>query len=303
MDQSGIISLEGWYRSQDLSNFPFPSLSIGNKSIPIYELFRTYRPDVSKALNLRNDFLGIQIIFLHNYNKENSFQQRITLEFKGKDLFDQSLEIKFSKPDYYTIFETHDVLDNDSIYGSGPPSPLNSDEIISLVQSLKGPILDFGCGNGYLIKVLRENGEKAFGIEVNREDILNHLLPEIKKFITIYNGSFPLPFADNIFQSVIASEVIEHIPNYEEAISEISRITNQRFIITVPDITSIPKLFHDNVVPWHLLEATHVNFFTIRSLSKILYKYFDTVTFLKIGPSNINDTMWHISIGAICEKH
>jgi hypothetical protein len=44
------------------------------------------------------------------------------------------------------------------------------------------------------------------------------------------------------------------------------RLASEALLITVPDMSAIPRGFPHGVVPWHLLEATHINFFTQHSL-------------------------------------
>ena len=88
----------------------------------------------------------------------------------------------------------------------------------------------------------------------------------------------------------------------EPLLGELSRITSDRCLVTVPDISSIPMCFLQNVVPWHILEETHVNFFTPDSLRNLLKKYFSTVLMGKICPSQTNDALWHESLLAVCRK-
>ncbi len=73
-------------------------------------------------------------------------------------------------------------------------------------------------------------------------------------------------------------------------------------IVSVPDISSIPICCHNNVVPWHILEATHVNFFTQNSLGKLLEQYFTKVSFIRIAPQSTNGSKWYVSLLAVCDK-
>jgi ubiquinone/menaquinone biosynthesis C-methylase UbiE len=124
----------------------------------------------------------------------------------------------------------------------------------------------------------------------------------MEKYIKLYNGNLPLPYEDNSFKSGVCIEVLEHIPNFEDVIKELARIIESCLVISVPDISSIPLLHKHNVVPWHLLESTHVNFFTQVSLYGFLKKYFTRINFAKIGCIDINSTKSFTSIVAICYK-
>jgi len=85
-------------------------------------------------------------------------------------------------------------------------------------------------------------------------------------------------------------------------VGEMARILRKSLILTVPDISAIPVLYRHNIVPWHLLEATHVNFFTQKSLSELLKKYFSKIDFARIGPNVVNGTTYYTSIVGICSK-
>jgi len=117
-----------------------------------------------------------------------------------------------------------------------------------------------------LSKKLRDQRLEVHGIELNPLLIKKSLLSEVKPFTNLYSGQLPLPFKDQAFNSVISLEVIEHIPDYEMTIKELARIVKKKMIVSVPDINSIPICCHYSVVPWHILEANHVDFFTQNSL-------------------------------------
>jgi len=76
--------------------------------------------------------------------------------------------------------------------------------------------------------------------------------------------------------------VLEHIPDWRTALQEIARV-GRRALITVPDMSAIPAPLPSRVVPWHLLESTHLNFFTQRSLHLALSPFFSRVRFLRLG--------------------
>ncbi|HJZ10503.1 MAG TPA: class I SAM-dependent methyltransferase [Acidobacteriota bacterium] len=176
------------------------------------------------------------------------------------------------------------------------------DEIASIADGLVAPILDFGCGSGALVKLLRNRGKEAYGIEIERKEIVDAIPRDVADFITLYDGKLPLNFSKNEFKSTIASEVLEHLPDHEEYLKEVWRITEDVVVITVPDMSAIPVCFPHNVVPWHLLESTHVNFFNQVSLELLLKKYFPRVEIARIGLNITNGTRWFTSLVAICTK-
>jgi hypothetical protein len=294
----GLISLEGWYSGVGLREFEFPKCFVEGKEIPLFQLFRTYRPDVAAAFKSENYYQGLVLTYRVPGQMSN---QPTSLTFNGETIFSKT-DFQVTDPAYVQLLDTQEVLHRDHIYGFGPPNPTVIDEIFELAKILPAPILDFGCGSGALVKRLRDEGIEAYGIELERAAIVESILPEVRPFIKLYDGEFPLPYKSGEFQSVFATEVIEHIADYEVALSEIDRITNRCFTITVPDMSSVAICHHNAVVPWHLLESTHVNFFTQTSLERMLRQYFSEVACAKICPNTINDSIWFLSLVGMCRK-
>jgi SAM-dependent methyltransferase len=208
-----------------------------------------------------------------------------------------------NSPHYHFLLKSgKKVFHRTDIYGSGPPVGDVSPEVKTLsLAHLLPPILDFGCGAGALVKNLRENGLEAVGLEIDRDVIRQHALREVAEHLIYYHGELPLPFPSKSFQSVTAIEVLEHINDYESVLSEIFRLAARRVLLTVPDMTAIPVLHKHGVVPWHLLESTHVNFFTPESLRHILVGHTgrDSIRLFRIGNRWVNGTFVPGSIAAL----
>jgi hypothetical protein len=56
------------------------------------------------------------------------------------------------------------------------------------------------------------------------------------------------------------------------------------------------------VVPWHLLEATHVNFFTQRSLQALLAPLGSRVEFARIGRIDCDRLSYYTSLVALVQR-
>lgn len=93
--------------------------------------------------------------------------------------------------------------------------------------NLQSVILDFGCGSGKHVQELRTHGYQAFGCDIKMKeeenvDTVSMLQSNILR--SIDQKYYKLPFEDNIFDLVISDQVFEHVRNYSETISEISRV-------------------------------------------------------------------------------
>jgi len=301
VERAGLVRLEGWHSNAKTQDIELAKCLVDDKELPVLEAFRTYRPDVAAATGSDNAFLGLVVLYrvpadLHGVIHHLKLTHRDATVFEVNDAF------QTENPPYSKLLDSPDVLHRENIYAYGPPATAVAEEIKSLGAMMPGPVLDFGCGSGVLIRLLRARNIEAHGIEIDRKAVSDSLLPEVREHIQLYDGRFPLPFADDQFESVIASEVIEHVAEYDQALDEIARIARRNFLITVPDMSSIPLCFHNHVVPWHLLESTHVNFFTQSSLRRALEKRFSDVQFMRICPTVTNGSKWFGSLVAICEK-
>jgi SAM-dependent methyltransferase len=169
---------------------------------------------------------------------------------------------------------------------------------MQLTAALLGSrILDFGCGSGDLVAKMRAQGRDVTGIEIDRPAIREHLRPGAAPFVKLYDGSLPLPYADRSFDSVLATEVIEHVDKPEAVTQELMRVCRETIFITVPDMSSIPFSWPTATVPWHLLEVTHVNFFNARSLCTLFAPQFMPAKYFRIGNNVIRE---HFIPGSIC---
>ncbi len=293
IDPSGRVQVLGWTRDQVV----VPELSVDGVSLPLLNQYRTYRPDVSPHTDVA--FSGITFEYQLPYNQT---LREIQLSIAGDRLWQAQGSLTLTAPAYEGLLSCDQVLGRQHIYGEGQPSPVVSEVVMALVEPRPTPILDFGCGMGALLAALRSRDRQAYGIEIDRPAIRQQLRPDIADCVTLYDGSFPLPYDDGQFATVVSIEVIEHIPNYRQVLEELARVSREQAVFTVPNIDAIPLCFPQQVVPWHLLEATHVNFFNPSSFQKLLLEYFSEVELLQIHPVTVNGTQFYTSVAAICRK-
>lgn len=102
--------------------------------------------------------------------------------------------------------------------------------------------LEIGFGDGKWLKLLREQGIDAYGI-----DILKNAAISLHKegFAPVVADARFLPFKDNLFDLTYSFGVIEHFEGTEIAISEHVRVTvpGGKIIITVPYLYSPHTLY------------------------------------------------------------
>lgn len=87
--------------------------------------------------------------------------------------------------------------------------------------NLSYKILDFGCGSGQLVRDLGAFGYTIYGCDVLSNDDNQSGKGLLKKIET---QPYKLPFADNEFDVVISTFVLEHAQNTKECFHEIARV-------------------------------------------------------------------------------
>jgi methionine biosynthesis protein MetW len=163
------------------------------------------------------------------------------------------------------------ILKRENIYGSGPPITLASDEVVDYLRKYAGRrVLDIGCGVGAYMKRLSSFGYECEGIETNQDFVSECLKNGLN--VQLVNA-LDLQFAENSFDTVVMIEVLEHLPDPVVALREAFRVARKNVLISVPNIDVLPIMSKYQVVPWHILEATHVNFFTPKILESLLKKF------------------------------
>lgn len=147
-------------------------------------------------------------------------------------------------------------------------------------------ILEIGCRDGSLTKLF------AQGNEVVGADIDQNALELFKKNLSsqgyCLDFNHEWPFAENEFDAVVASEVLEHLYKPEEVIKNIfkSLKNDGLFVGSVPNAFSLAnriRLFMAQPQKTALADPTHVHQFSHKELKTLLEKYFEEVNIYYIG--------------------
>jgi SAM-dependent methyltransferase len=99
-----------------------------------------------------------------------------------------------------------------------------------------GSLLDAGCGQGHFLGRVRNRGFRLYGIDASAEAIA--VARQRLAGATVDVGDLTqLGFADEAFDVVVCTEVIEHVSQYRAALSEMKRVLkpNGRLILTFPN--------------------------------------------------------------------
>ncbi|WP_156957781.1 class I SAM-dependent methyltransferase [Paracidovorax oryzae] len=102
-------------------------------------------------------------------------------------------------------------------------------DLVRLIPDDVHTILDAGCGNGAVTNDIAKSWS-VVGCDISETALKNVAAPAVVADLC------NLPFADDSFDLVLASDVIEHLPDeiYKQALMEISRVAAKYVLIAVP---------------------------------------------------------------------
>jgi SAM-dependent methyltransferase len=174
--------------------------------------------------------------------------------------------------------QTTAIQRHGNIFAVGPSQSEGSGELAHLLRRYLGPppkrIVDVGCGLGSYGRGLLADGYNWIGAEVNAADCAE--LARLGLPHRHVDGR-TLPFADGAFDAALCLEVLEHVEEPRPFLAEVRRVAPHRLIVSVPNCELLGYLWDHLATPWHMLEATHTNFFTRWSLGSLLREFYPQV--------------------------
>ena len=171
------------------------------------------------------------------------------------------------------------------------------DKIVEIVHGLRpATVLDVGCGSGWLAGLLQQRTDAT----VIGVDIVEGLNPTGWSYLTA-DVTRGLPLRDGSVDCVVAGEIIEHVPDPDQMLTEIHRVLapGGSLVISTPNMVSWANrvLVPLGVQPlgtetssvvalgrrWRVLGQGnrvqgHLKVFTHRALDEILARYGFSVT-------------------------
>jgi 2-polyprenyl-3-methyl-5-hydroxy-6-metoxy-1,4-benzoquinol methylase len=154
-------------------------------------------------------------------------------------------------------------------------------------------ILDLGCGNGYLVNVLIEDGFNAYGTDASEKGIAIAKQRNPERFFVqdLSSDALPAQLRDIPFDTIVSTEVIEHLYN-PEAFIEFCRMQLKQggeLIITTPYHGYLKNLFLSIFDKWDshmdpLWLGGHIKLWSRNTLTRVLTNAgFTVVSFTGCG--------------------
>jgi len=126
-------------------------------------------------------------------------------------------------------------------------------------------VIDVGCGAGRHSFEAYRRGADVIAFDQNAEELadVDTMLqamgqageaPKSAKAQVVVGDALALPYPDGAFDSVIASEILEHIPDDDTAIAELSRVLRPGGTLAV----TVPRWLPERIC-WLLSDTYHAN--------------------------------------------
>lgn len=146
-------------------------------------------------------------------------------------------------------------------------------------------ILDLGCRDGSMTKIFA-GGNSLTCLDVD-EYACRLCTTNIKAEVICHDLNDHLPFADESYDVVVLSDVLEHVFLSQSLIAEINRVLKVGGLF----LGSTPNAYRWNnrakmmcgIDVSEYMDETHVHFFSLDSLKRLLYKFFDEVEITSYG--------------------
>jgi len=145
------------------------------------------------------------------------------------DLRDLNFRVKSERPedlftepeDYFNDFEFRKYVNSKSIRRTQQKLCSELFYLINEFYNVKSPVLDAGCGPGFTIEFLIQNGFKVVGVDRTSE-----MVKWCKaKGLDVFEGDFTeLPFKKNEFNCVISVSAFQWVKDKLSVVEELSRV-------------------------------------------------------------------------------
>ena len=150
-----------------------------------------------------------------------------------------------------------------------------------LDQSAPETVLDAGCGEGFVVdRIARHDPSLAItGIDLS-EGAIAYAREHFGRQATFLTGSiYDLPFEADAFDTVVCSEVLEHLDEPARALRELRRVARRYVLVTVPREPYFQWL--NTMGQWLGIspDPGHVNFWTKAGFQEFIHPPFSEVQF------------------------
>ncbi len=126
------------------------------------------------------------------------------------------------------------------------------ESVVELSQSAEGVLLDVGVSEGPYRRLFEPLVDRYVGLEyppsiLDKQPDLWKILDRAKKSVDVFGDGNALPFAEGSFDTVLCTEVLEHVPEPGQLVRQMARVLKPggRLLCTVPFSQPLHELPND----------------------------------------------------------
>jgi len=139
-------------------------------------------------------------------------------------------------------------------------------------------ILDVGCGSGVVSNICANLAKTVVGTDISVNAVSYAKSKKIKNASFLIADAQNLPFKSSTFDVAICGEIIEHLPEPEKMVNEVTRVLkkNGRICISTPNSTSFWPLIEflwDHFGRGRSYGETHLQIYNSSKLKEVLRDY------------------------------
>ncbi|MFA6013032.1 MAG: class I SAM-dependent methyltransferase [Desulfobacteraceae bacterium] len=119
-----------------------------------------------------------------------------------------------------------------------PGTRIRANHVASVLTRLNVTrICDCGCGMGIISTCLQDKGFKTIGFDLHPSLVAHAMENHGLRGRYFVSDIRDLPFTDNCIESIVASDIIEHLESAHEALMEIKRVLEPggKAVMTIPN--------------------------------------------------------------------
>jgi methionine biosynthesis protein MetW len=147
--------------------------------------------------------------------------------------------------------------------------------IISDIIEQNAKVLDLGCGDGKLLKILQEKGIQGVGVEINQDNVISC----IEKGLSVIQGDIDtglVEYADKSYDYVVLNQTLQSTHRPDFVIKEMLRV-GKKCIVSFPNFGywrvrlhlllrgTMPK---SKMLPYEWYDTPNIHLLTVKDFSE-----------------------------------
>ncbi len=155
-------------------------------------------------------------------------------------------------------------------YGYKTSPSASHQTILGMLERDRQPVLDIGCGAGYLAEALAVRGNRVVGVDERRAPGVEG---RVSEFLQVDLDRDPIPWTGPPFSYVILGDVIEHLRDPARLLAQCHRLLadDGRLVVSVPNVAhwSVRLALLFGRFPYAakgILDRSHLRFYTLGSV-------------------------------------